>query len=73
VLTLKDGRALERHVAHNLGTPDNPMTDSQLEGKLVGLATPVLGSARAAQIAAACWRLLETPDVRALADLTVPA
>ena len=28
VLTLRDGRRLERHVAHNLGTPDNPMTDS---------------------------------------------
>ena len=43
VLTLRDGRTLERHVAHNLGTPDNPMTDRQLEDKFVALAAPVLG------------------------------
>jgi 2-methylcitrate dehydratase PrpD len=30
VLTLHDGRTLERRVAHNLGTPDNPMTDRQM-------------------------------------------
>jgi 2-methylcitrate dehydratase PrpD len=73
VLTLKDGRTLERHVAHNLGTPDNPMSDEQLADKLVGLATPVLGSARADEIAAACWRLTELSDFRAVPDLTVPA
>ena len=73
VLTLRDGRTLERHVAHNLGTPDNPMTDGKLEDKLVGLASPVLGSARAEQIAATCWRLVELPDVRAVPELTVPA
>jgi 2-methylcitrate dehydratase PrpD len=72
VVTLRDGRTLERHVAHNLGTPDNPMTDKQLEDKLLGLATPVLGSARAEQIAATCWRLTELDDVRAVPDLTVP-
>ena len=71
-LTLRDGRRLERHVAHNLGTPDNPMSDKQLEDKLLGLATPVLGSARAEQVAARCWRLLDLSDVRALAELTVP-
>ena len=43
VLTLRDGRTLERHVAHNLGTPDNPMTDQQLEDKFLALASPVLG------------------------------
>ena len=72
VLTLRDGRTLERHVAHNLGTPDNPMTDQQLEDKFLGLASPVLGSDRAEQVAATCWRLLELADVRAVPDLTVP-
>ena len=72
VLTLKDGRTLERHVAHNLGTPDNPMSDEQLTDKFVGLATPVLGSARADEIAATCWRLVELPDIRTVPELTVP-
>ena len=43
----------------------------QLEAKFVGLATPVLGP-RADQVAAACWRLMELPDVRVVPDLTVP-
>ena len=72
VVTLRDGRRLERYVAHNLGTPDNAMTDAQLEEKLIGLSSPVLGSARAQQIADMCWRLPELPDVRALPELTVP-
>jgi 2-methylcitrate dehydratase PrpD len=72
VLTLRDGRTLERHVAHNLGTPDNPMSDEQLEAKLIGLATPVVGGAIAEQIAATCWRLTDLPDVREVSDLTVP-
>lgn len=72
VLTLTDGRTLERHVAHNLGTPDNPMSDGQLEEKCVGLVTPVLGAQRAQHVAATCWRVLELPDVRAVANLTVP-
>ena len=71
VLTLKDGRTLERHVAHNLGTPDNPMSDRQLTDKFVGLATPVLGSARAGEIASACWRLIELPDIRTPINLSI--
>ncbi|RDH80418.1 MmgE/PrpD family protein [Mycolicibacterium moriokaense] len=72
-LTLKDGRTLDRHIAHNLGTPDNPMSDKQLQDKFVGLASPVLGGDRAAQIAATCWRLTELADVREVANLTCPA
>ena len=68
VLTLRDGRTLERHVAHNLGTPDNPMTDGQLEDKLArpghrrSWAAP--GRNRSRRRAGA---LLDLPDVRAVA------
>jgi 2-methylcitrate dehydratase PrpD len=72
VVTLHDGRTLERHVAHNLGTPDNPMTDQQLEDKFVGLASPVLGQDRTEELATKCWRLLELDDIRAVLALTVP-
>lgn len=72
VVTLADGRTLERHVAHNLGTPDNPMSDEQLQEKFVGLAAPVLGADRADPVAATCWRLLELPDIREVPNLTVP-
>jgi 2-methylcitrate dehydratase PrpD len=72
VLSLRNGETLERHVAHNLGTPDNPMTDRQLEDKLDALASPVLGRGRTAELAAACWRFLEIDDMRELLQLTLP-
>ncbi len=72
VLTLRDGRTLERHVAHNLGTPDNPMTDQQLEDKFLALASPVLGRGCAQRVVETCWGILELGDVRTLVDLTVP-
>ncbi len=72
VLSLRDGRTLERHVAHNLGTPDNPMTDQQLADKFLALASPVVGPACAERVAETCWRILELGDVRTLLDLTVP-
>jgi 2-methylcitrate dehydratase PrpD len=71
-LTLRDGRRLERLVAHNLGTPDNPITDEQLEEKFTGLAAPVLGGDRASQVASLCWRLTDLADIREVAHLTVP-
>lgn len=72
IATLRDGRTLERHVAHNLGTPDNPMTDQQLEDKFRGLASPVLGGPRTNELAAACWTFVELDDIRKLVELAVP-
>ncbi len=72
VLSLRDGRTLERHVAHNLGTPDNPMTDEQLEDKFMALSSPVLGRDCAQRSVETCWGILELGDVRTLLDLTVP-
>src|SRR5262249_35445774 len=71
VVTLRDGRTLERHVAHNLGTPDNPMSDEQLEEKFVGLATPVLGEARAREVATECWQVLSLSDIRTPIHLSI--
>jgi 2-methylcitrate dehydratase PrpD len=73
VLTLRDGRTLDRHIAHNLGTPDNPMTDRQLQDKFIALASPVLGPSRAAELAQSCWKLIEIDDIRALLRLTEAA
>jgi 2-methylcitrate dehydratase PrpD len=72
VLTLRDGRTLEHNVGHNLGTPDNPMTDQQLEDKFLALASPVLGPAGAERVAETCWNMLDLGDVQTLLDLTVP-
>jgi 2-methylcitrate dehydratase PrpD len=70
-VSLRDGGTLERHVPHNLGTPDNPMTDRQLEEKFLGLAAPVLGQEHAKELAEVCWRLRELDDIRVLFERTV--
>jgi 2-methylcitrate dehydratase PrpD len=69
--TLRDGRTLERHVAHNLGTPDNPMTDRQARRQVrcVGRARLGRPHRRARPV---CWKLLELDDIRAVTDLAVP-
>jgi 2-methylcitrate dehydratase PrpD len=72
VCNLRDGRSLARHVAHNLGTPDNPMSDGQLEDKFVALAGPVLGAHRTQKLASSCWGLPELGDLASLVALTVP-
>jgi 2-methylcitrate dehydratase PrpD len=72
VVNLRDGRSLERHVAHNLGTPENPMSDGQLEEKFTGLVAPLLGEGRTAELAATCWKLGELADTASLAAQTVP-
>jgi hypothetical protein len=36
------------------------------------LAAPVLGQARAGELAKACWNLVELDDVRALFERTTP-
>jgi 2-methylcitrate dehydratase PrpD len=72
VVALRDGRTLQRHVAHNLGTPDNPMSDAQLQEKFTALATPVLGRGRTDELAEACWKLLDHDDIRAVLRLAAP-
>jgi 2-methylcitrate dehydratase PrpD len=65
-------RAGARHaveIAHAGGTAENPMTDAALEAKFLANAAPVLGDARARELAARLWRLDSEPDMRALVAL----
>ena len=71
-IRLKDGRVLERHVEHALGSLENPMSDRDLEGKFRDLSTSVLDDAAIDALIAACWALEESADSSALARLTVP-
>lgn len=73
VARLTDGRALQAVVAHNLGTPENPMSDDELQDKLVTLASPVLGGHRATQLVHRSWSAVQLPDFREILDLAVPA
>ena len=61
-----DGRKLERHVPHALGSLERPMSNAELEAKFLGLCDGVLSRARAEQALALYWRAEQLPDARAL-------
>ncbi|HPH13823.1 MAG TPA: MmgE/PrpD family protein [Burkholderiaceae bacterium] len=69
---LLDGRRVHVFVEHAIGSLQNPMTDTMLEGKFHGLSDPVLGVARTAKLIDVCWAIGMAGDFRALAQLAQP-
>jgi 2-methylcitrate dehydratase PrpD len=63
---LSDGRKLERHVPHALGSLERPMRNADLEAKFLGLCDGVLSRDRAEQALALYWRAEQLPDARVL-------
>ncbi len=64
-----DGRRLRHRTRAVLGTPDNPMSEDQVEEKARDLMAPVLGAARAEELIAALRGLEFLDDVRKLRPL----
>lgn len=57
VITLRDGRRWERLQPDRKGDPELPLSDMDLEGKLLELASPVIGAASARELLNRIWRL----------------
>jgi len=68
-IRLDGGAEHSIHVEHATGSPENPMTDTQLETKFTTLASEVIGDARATELLEAAWRLDEAPDLGRLMEL----
>jgi 2-methylcitrate dehydratase PrpD len=71
-VTLADGQRMEIHIAHALGSVDNPMTDRDLERKFRDLGRDTLTSDRVDALAAQCWAVERLPDVAEITRLAVP-
>jgi 2-methylcitrate dehydratase PrpD len=69
---LRDGREVQVHVEHAIGSLQRPMTDAMLETKFHDLADPVLGAERSRQIIQACWQLGKAPNLQGLMTLLKP-
>jgi 2-methylcitrate dehydratase len=69
VVTLDDGRVLEREVEFPRGHAANPMSDAEVEAKFRRLVEPKYGKERANQILARCWKLEELSSVTELLKL----
>lgn len=69
-VTLKDGRTLEKHVPHALGTVERPMSDADLEEKFRSLTADTLGAGQADRIIRLVWQLDALADVGEIARAT---
>ena len=56
-IALRDGRRLMHLQPNRKGDPELPLTDADLEGKLVEFAAPVIGADAARALAARLWTL----------------
>ncbi len=66
VITLKDGRKIEKYIDNVIGSVKNPMSDAALEAKFADLAQGVIPPAQARKVMDLCWgveKLASAADV----------
>ena len=71
-IRLKNGKVLEKHVEHAVGSLDRPMSDSDLEAKFRGLAEGILAKAEADRLIGLCWDIGKLKDAGEVARASVP-
>jgi 2-methylcitrate dehydratase PrpD len=70
-IILKDGRTLQRHIEHAIGSVEMPMTDQQLETKFADLADGILAAAAIRRVMDACWNVEKLSDAAEIARMSV--
>ncbi len=68
-----DGRQLRHHTRAVLGTPDNPMSEAEVEAKALDLMTPILGEKKASALISAIRNIDAIDDVTELRPFWTPA
>jgi 2-methylcitrate dehydratase PrpD len=71
-IRLKNGKVLEKHVEHAVGSRDRPMSDADLEAKFRGLADGVLSRAETDKLIRLCWDIGKLKDAAEVARASVP-
>jgi 2-methylcitrate dehydratase PrpD len=72
-IKLKDGRTLEKHVEHAIGSLARPMSDADLEAKFRGLADGILARAETDALLKLCWSVEKLTNAGEIARAAVPA
>jgi 2-methylcitrate dehydratase PrpD len=72
-ITLKDGRVLDKHVEHALGSLERPMSNTDLEAKFLRLCEGILPADQAQRVLTAFWSADRIDDAGELSRATVPA
>jgi 2-methylcitrate dehydratase PrpD len=71
-VTLGDGRTVEKHVAHAIGSLDRPLTDAQLETKFHNQASLVIGEDASRRLMETAWALPDLAEAGESARASVP-
>ena len=71
-IRLKDGRVLQKHIEHAIGSRERPMTDEDLSEKFHSLADDILGRDQAGRLLDETWSLESLSDAAALCRLARP-
>jgi 2-methylcitrate dehydratase PrpD len=72
-IRLKDGRTIEKKIAHAIGSLARPMSDADLEDKFRGLAAGVLSPTATNALIGLCWSIEQLEDAGEVARVSVPA
>jgi 2-methylcitrate dehydratase PrpD len=67
-----DGKVVEKHVEHAIGSLDRPMSDGDLESKFRELTIGILTKQESARLLGLCWNMQSLKDMGELAKATVP-
>jgi 2-methylcitrate dehydratase PrpD len=71
-ITLTDGRVLEKHVAHAIGSVARPMGDADLAAKFTDLVSPILHDAATERLLQACLEIGQAADSASIVKLSTP-
>ena len=72
-IKLKDGRTLEKHVEHAIGSLARPMSDADLEAKFRKFAAGILSAAETDALIKLCWAVETLQSAGDIARAAVPA
>ena len=70
-VTLNDGKRVELHVPHAIGSLERPLSDEAITRKFVNQSNLVIGEKATSDLVARAWALEATPDVAQISHASV--
>jgi len=71
-VTCTDGRVLEKHVPHAIGSLERPMSNDDIEAKFTGLVHEILDEEKTSNLLALAWSVGTLEDVSEICRASVP-
>ena len=69
VIRMSDGRTVKKKCIYSKGHPRNPMDDSDIEEKFMGLAVPRIGRDKSRRLLKTVWSLEDVKDISKLLSI----